>query len=208
MLGLVKALASAASGASASTRLVAIALGALLLVGYSSRSIHEDKALIGDLFFLLSSCMGSAYLVYVQQHAVNAMQGTALVAVYSAVAAGLLVLVWPTPLVLWTLPTSELFVQAVYQGVGLGACAVLFASYAALRLGSQRLAVFIATIPVLSLILGHFIAGDSIHSFEAAAVVLVSMGIILAGFFHGSGTVSSPQLKQSADLTIQRRPTL
>lgn len=187
------------------TGLALITLGALVLVGYSSWSVFENRMVVGDLFFLLSSCLASAYLVYVQQHAVDPMQATALVAVYSGIAGGLLLLAWPVPLALWTAPTSEVLVQAAFQGVGMGALAVLFASYAVLRLGSQRFAVFIAAIPVLSLILGWMIVGDRIHPMEAAAVVLVSLGIVLAGFFAGQGTLSSPEWKLGADAAGVRK---
>lgn len=169
--------------------LALIALGALVLVGYSSWSVFQNKMVIGDLFFLLSSCLASAYLVYVQEHAVNPMQATALVAVYSGVAGILLLLSWPVPSAIWTAPGAELLIQGAFQGVGIGACSVLFASYAALHLGSQRFAVFVAAIPVLSLFLGRVIVGDTIHAFEVAAAVLVSAGILLAGFFHDAGTV-------------------
>ncbi|MES2937583.1 MAG: DMT family transporter [Pseudomonadota bacterium] len=165
-----------------SAGLASITLGAVVLVGYSAASGFEGRMVVGDLFFLLSSCLASAYLVYVQRHAVDPIQGAALVAVYSGIA-GLLLLAWPAPSAIWTAPTSELLVQAAFQGVGMGACAILFATYATLHLGSQRFAVFVAAIPVLSLLLGRIIVGDGIHLFEAAAVVLVSAGILLAGFF-------------------------
>lgn len=177
--------------------LTLIALGALVLVGYSSSSVWESRMVVGDLFFLLSSCLASAYLVYVQQHEVDPMQGTALVAVYSGIVGALLLAAWPAPSALWTAPASELLFQAVFQGVGIGACSVLFASYAALRLGSQRLAVFIAAIPVLSLILGWMIVGDGIHPVEAVAVVLVSSGIVLAGFFLDRGALPDAPLNEA-----------
>jgi drug/metabolite transporter (DMT)-like permease len=175
------------------------------LVGYSSWSVFENKIMIGDLLFLLSSCLGSAYFVYIQHHALDPMQATALVSVYSGIVGGLL-LAGPVPSALWTAPASEVLVQAAFQGVGLGACAVLFASYAVLRLGSQRFTVFIAAIPVLSLILGRTIVGDSIHLFEAVAAVLVSAGIVLAGFFLGRSTVPSPRLMPGAEIHSRGRP--
>jgi drug/metabolite transporter (DMT)-like permease len=165
--------------------LALIALGALVLVCHSSQSLFENEMLIGDLLFLLSSCLAAAYLVYVQQHEVDPMQATALVAVYSGIVGGLLLLAWPMPSGLWTASTSELLVQAVFQGVGMGACAILFASYAARQLGSQRFAVFIAAIPVLSLVFGLSIVGDGIHPYEAIAAVFVSSGIAVAGFVAG-----------------------
>lgn len=162
-----------------------IALGALALVGYSSRADWESRMVIGDLFFLLSSCLASAYLVYVQQYKLDPMQGAALVAVYSGIVGIVLLVAWPAPSALWTAPTAELIGQAVFQGVGMGACSVLFASYATRRLGSQRFAVFLAAIPALSLVLGWVIVGDGIHPVEAMAVALVSLGIVLAAFFLG-----------------------
>lgn len=172
------------------TGLALIAMGALVLVGYSAGSAFASTMLVGDLFFLLSSCLASAYLVYVQHHAVDPMQGAALVTVYSGIAGGMLLLMWPAPVALWAAPASELLFQALFQGVAIGAGAVLFATYAARKLGSQRLGVFIAAVPVLSLILGRTLAGDSIHPQEAVAVLLVSAGIILAGLFLGKDTAA------------------
>lgn len=163
--------------------LALITLGALALVGYSSWTVFENKVLVGDLFFLLSSALASAYLVYVQQHAVDPMQGTALVAVYSGIVGILLLLAWPSPSALWTAPASELLVQAAFQGIGIGACSVLFASYAVRQLGSQRFAVFIAAIPVLSLVFGWVLVGDAVRAHEMVAIALVSCGILLAGVF-------------------------
>jgi drug/metabolite transporter (DMT)-like permease len=183
-----------------------IALGALVLVGYSSWSIFESKMLIGDLLFLLSSCLAAAYLVYVQQHAVDPMQAAALVAVYSGIVGGLLLLTWPTPSAIWTAPAAEVLVQAAFQGVGMGACAVLFASYATLRLGSQRFAIFIAAVPVLSLFFGRAIVGDDIHPYEATAVALVSAGIVIAGLFVRASSVrpSAEAERRSAELLSPR----
>jgi len=166
--------------------LALIASGALVLVAYSSWTLFENPMLIGDLLFLASSGLAAAYLVYVQQHTVDPMQATALVAVYSGVVGVVLLLAWPTPSALWTAPLSEVLAQAAFQGLGMGAGAVLLASYATRQLGSQRFAVFLAAIPVLSLYFGRAIAGDGIHGHEAAAVVLVSAGIVVAGVLSGT----------------------
>lgn len=165
-----------------------IALGALVLVGYSSWAIFQSQMFIGDLLFMLSSCLAAAYLVYVQQHAVNPMQATALVAVYSGVVGLVLLVAWPVPSAIWTAPVAEVLLQAAFQGVGLGGLAVLFASYATLRLGSQRLAVFMAAIPILSLFFGRAVAGDGIHPYEATAAILVSTGIAIAGIWGRAGS--------------------
>lgn len=165
--------------------LALIALGALLLVGYSSRAMFENRMLIGDMLFMVSSLLAAAYLVYVQQHSLDPMQVTALVAVYSAIAGSVLFLAWPVPSALWTAPISEVLFQAAFQGFGMGVCSVLFASHSAIEFGSQRFAVFVAAIPILSLPFGRSVAGDPIHPYEAAAAVLVGAGIVIAGFLSG-----------------------
>ncbi len=156
-----------------------IAMGALLLVGFASRSFFDDRVLLGDLLFLLSSGLAAAYLVYVQQHALDPLQAAALVAVYSGGIALLLPWVWPAPLPLWTAAPSEILIQAAFQGFGMGAGTVLFATYATRQLGSQRFSVFLSAIPVLSLLLGRSIAGDRVHAVEAIAVLLVGSGIFV-----------------------------
>lgn len=165
--------------------LALIAMGALMLLGYSSWTSFDSRIWIGDLFFLLSSALAAAYLVYVQQHEVDPMQAAALVAVYSGIVGGLLLLASPASSALWTTPASEVLTQAIFQGLGMGACAVLLASYATRQLGSQRVAVFFAAIPVLSMFLGRAIVGDGIHPHEAMAVVLVSSGILIASVLAG-----------------------
>lgn len=167
--------------------LALIASGALVLVAYSSWSFFENRLLIGDLLFLLSSCLAAAYLVYMQQHAVDPMQASALVAVYSGIVGGLLLWAWPSPSALWTAPMSEVLTQAAFQGLGMGAGAVLLASYATRHLGSQRFAIFFAAIPVLSLLFGRAIVGDGIHRYEAMSVMLISAGILVAGWLAGAG---------------------
>ncbi len=179
--------------------LALIAWGALVLVGYSSFSVATG-VLIGDLLFLSSSCLAAMYLVYVQHHAIDPMQATSLVAVYSGIVGGLLLWIWPAPSALWTATLSEVVIQAIFQGLGLGASAVLLASYATRRLGSQRFAIFFAAIPVLSLLMGRTIAGDGVSFHEAVAIALISLGILVATLLSAEGHISrldQPPLDQS-----------
>ncbi|QRR33815.1 DMT family transporter [Hydrogenophaga sp. YM1] len=166
-------------------------IGSLVLLSYSSWSSIDSKVWIGDLLFLLSSGLAAVYLVYVQQHEVEPAQATALVAVYSGVAGGLLLLAWPAPSTLWTASSTEVLAQAAFQGLGMGAGVVFLASYATRELGSQRFSVFIAAIPVLSLLFARTIAGDSTQTHEVLAATLVSSGIFIAGVWAG-GSAEKP----------------
>lgn len=160
--------------------LTLIASGALLLVGYSYMSLAENRWLLGDLLFLMSSCSAAAYLVYVHRHDADPLHMAALVAVYSGIVGAFLLWAWPAPSGLWSAEPREVLVQAIFQGLGMGCAAILLASYASRQLGSQRVAIFFAAIPVLSLLFGRSIAGDAIHPQEAIAVGLISSGILIA----------------------------
>jgi drug/metabolite transporter (DMT)-like permease len=170
-----------------------IASGALLLVAYSYNAWAHSQWLLGDLLFLLSSCLAAAYLVYLQRQQANPLQVATLVAVYSGIAGGLLLLLSPSPSALWSAPLDELLTQALFQGLGMGAAAILMTTYATRELGSQRFSIFIAAIPVLSLLFGSTIAGDAVHAQEAAAAGLISAGIFLGAVLGG------PRVRLNAD---------
>lgn len=179
------------------TGLALIALGALLLLGYSSWLFLNSRMWMGDLLFLLSSALAAGYLVYVQHHAVDPVHAAALVAVYSGVVGGLLLLAWPVPSALWTASSAEVLAQAAFQGLGMGACLVLLASYATRQLGSQRFSIFFAAIPMLSLFFGRAIVDDGIHAYEALAVALVSSGIVVAGVLARTDTTKPAPLSSN-----------
>lgn len=184
-----------------------IASGALVLVGYSYGFLAENRWLAGDSLFLLSSCMAAAYLVHIQRHETDPLQIAALVAVYSGIAGGLLLLAWPYPSTLWSASREEVLLQAVFQGLGMGAAAILLASYATRHLGSQRCAIFLAAIPALSLLFGRTIAEDDIHAHEAVAVGMISLGILFGAVLGGPRAALQPAAAPLPNVATGRQAT-
>jgi drug/metabolite transporter (DMT)-like permease len=164
------------------TGLVLIAVGAVVLLANSRASAFQPHMLAGDLFFLLSSALAGIYLTYVQRNNVPTLQGAALVAVYS----GIVYVPWflwaPVESRLAIAPWSEIIWQSVYQGAGVGALFIVMLNFVVLRLGGQRFSILGASVPVLALLFGRWIAGDGISLGECIAVAFVSGGVLYGAF--------------------------
>jgi drug/metabolite transporter (DMT)-like permease len=170
------------------SRMVGLALicgGALLMAGVSL-STFADDTWKGDLLFIGAGFMGSIYAVRMRHSGLSAMQGAAFISVYS--------MLFYVPLYLWLwrgtgqlaqAPTTELLFQAFYQGVLMGAVALFSLSRAIVILGAARAAAFISLVPVLSTLLGYAILDEIPSASETAAVVAISLGVLLAaGIFQ------------------------
>ncbi|MEO8390281.1 MAG: DMT family transporter [Polaromonas sp.] len=172
------------------TGLALIALGAVVLLLNSSGKTFNMTTLTGDLFFLCASAFGAIYLVYIQKHQIEPLQGAALIAVYS----GLVVVPWfflASPLSkIPDAPLPELALQIIYQGVGIGALFFLLLSYAVVRLGSQRFSMIVACVPILSLGFGRWIAGDKIALLECVAAALITSGILYGAIFRANEKIA------------------
>lgn len=168
------------------TGLVLISLGAIVLLMNSRGASFDGRTLLGDFFFLLASTLGAIYLVYIQKHKVPPLQGASLVAVYS----GLVFVPWfllaPVESKILQAPASELVLQILYQGVGVGALFVVMLNYVVVRMGSQRFSIIGACVPILALMFGRVIAGDGISIGECVAIALISTGVLYGAFFGKS----------------------
>jgi drug/metabolite transporter (DMT)-like permease len=160
--------------------LVLILGGALLMAGVSL-STFADDTWKGDLLFISAGFMGSIYAVRMRHSGLTAMQGAALISVYS--------LVFYLPLYAWfwlgagqlaQAPIGELVFQAFYQGVLMGAVALFSLSRAIVILGAARAAAFISLVPVLGTALGFAILNEIPSASETTAVVAISAGVLLA----------------------------
>jgi drug/metabolite transporter (DMT)-like permease len=159
-----------------------IATGACVLLFASSSWNFNGTVFFGDLLFLTASGFGAAYMIYIQRTGLSPLFGAAMVSVYS----GLIVV----PYFFWTqnksqllqAPAIELAVQIIYQSVCVGGLFVAAIGFMVSRLGSQKFSLSIAFVPILSLCFGKLIAGDEIRLVEAAAIVLVSTGVIIGAW--------------------------
>lgn len=157
-----------------------IIVGALALAGISV-AILAGEVWKGDLMFVCAGLMGSTYAVRMRRSGLTAMQGAALISVYS--------MLFYLPLYGWRwldigrlalAPTGELLFQAFYQGVLMGAVALFTFSRAIMMLGAARAAAFMSLVPVLGTVLGAVVVGEVPTAGEIVAVLTISVGVLLA----------------------------
>jgi drug/metabolite transporter (DMT)-like permease len=160
--------------------LALITFGALALL-LASIGILAGEAWRGDILFLCAGLMGATYAVRMRRSGLSAMEGAALISVYS--------MLFYLPLYAWQwLPSSNLFTvgreellfQGFYQGVLMGAVSLFSLSRAIVTLGAMRATAFISLVPVFGSLLGWAILGEVPSIVEVAAIVSVSIGVFLA----------------------------
>jgi drug/metabolite transporter (DMT)-like permease len=160
---------------------VALICGGGLLMAGLSLSTFADDTWKGDLLFVCAGMMGSIYAVRMKHCGLSPEQGAALMGVYSMVAyLPLYFLFWFGQSRLAEVAATELLMQAVYQGVLMGALALFSLSWAIVALGSVRGLAFISLVPVLGTIFGFLILHEIPSLSETAAVAAISFGVLLA----------------------------
>lgn len=172
-------------GASRAVGLALIVAGAVALAGISVAVLAGD-VWRGDLMFVCAGLMGATYAVRMRRSGLTAVQGAALVSVYS------LLFYLPLYGALWLdaerlarVPAGELAFQGFYQGVLMGAVALFTLSRAIVVLGAARAAAFMSLVPVLGTVLGAVIVGEVPTAPETAAVLAISVGVLLAAGASG-----------------------
>jgi drug/metabolite transporter (DMT)-like permease len=151
--------------------------GVVLLASWSA-SESSLEVLAGDAMFLAASALGALYVLQLRNWGISAMQGAAIVSLYSA----LLVVpyyLWSAPGNLRQVAAAELLWQILWQGVLIGCVALIALNQAISRLGSERSSALVALVPVLTAVLALVFLGEAPSSAEIAALVAISAGVSL-----------------------------
>jgi len=156
--------------------LIAFGAAALVLV-----SVFAESAWKGDLLFMCAGLMGAIYAVRMRRSGLSAMEGAALISVYS------MLFYLPVYAALWlpssnifTVTRAELVFQGFYQGVLMGAASLFSLSRAIVALGATRATAFISLVPVLGTVLGAAVLDEVPSMIEGAGVLSISLGVLLA----------------------------
>jgi drug/metabolite transporter (DMT)-like permease len=160
--------------------LALIASGALALV-LVSVGVLAGSAWKGDLLFVCAGFMGANYAVRMRRSGLSAMEGAALISVYSMLLyLPLYAALWLPSSSLFTVSRAELLFQGFYQGVLMGAVSLFSLSRAIVALGATRATAFISLVPVLGSVLGAAILDEVPSILEAAGIASISLGVLLA----------------------------
>jgi drug/metabolite transporter (DMT)-like permease len=160
--------------------LALITLGALAIGGVSLTSIHPDFWK-GDILFVCAGLMGSIYLLRMRRSGLSALQGAALLSVYS--------MVIYFPVFVWffwdsskltQIPTTDLLFQGFYQGVLMGALTMFSLGRSTMLLGAPATAMSLALLPVASFLLAFMILHEVPAIFEILGATAISLGAFLS----------------------------
>ena len=151
------------------------AIGVITLAAWSASAAQPD-VLIGDAMFLAASALGALYVLQLRTWGIGALQGAAIVTLYSA-----LVVVpwhlWSASGALWQVSPFELLWQVLWQGVLIGCIALVALNHAIAWLGPERSSALVALVPALSAVLALLFLGEIPSSVEIAAILAISAGV-------------------------------
>jgi len=174
------------------------AIGVVTLVAWSA-SAANPSVLAGDAMFLAASALGSLYVLQLRNWGIGAIQGAAIVTLYSALAVVPWHL-WSASGALWRAAPSELLWQILWQGVLIGCVAFVALNYAIARLGPERSSALVALVPAMGAILAFFFLDEILSSAEIAAILAISAGVSIGASrgYRGSPAASSAAAKRAA----------
>jgi drug/metabolite transporter (DMT)-like permease len=177
---------------------VLCATGVITLAAWSASS-PDASVLSGDAMFVTASALGSLYVLQLRRLGIGAIQGAAIVTLYSA----LIVIpwhFWSATSTLWQVAPSELLWQVFWQGVLNGCIALVALNHAIARLGPERASALVALVPALSAVLALLFLGEIPSSTEIAAILAISVGVSIGASraYGGSPAASSAALKRPA----------
>ncbi len=157
---------------------VVIVVG-LAVIGGESIGHIGLHGVLGDLIFVLTGFMFAGFATLVRYWRVSAFSVATVISVLSlslfplyAASGGLSRAM--------AIGLGENALQAVAQGILAGPAAMYFFTLSIQRLGVARAAIFPATVPALTLLLGWLLIGEQPTALQAAGLVIVLAGFYLA----------------------------
>jgi drug/metabolite transporter (DMT)-like permease len=163
---------------------VAVIAGAAGIGAHGLFDFHSG-AWRGHLLFIAAAAMFAIYTLTLRRSGLGPWQAAAVVNFYSLLAIAPIYLAMSGTHLLQA-PITEVATQAVMQGVVAGIVALFFFGEAVRRLGASRAAVLGSFTPVLAALLAIPLLGELPAGLTWMAIVVVSIGVILAsGGFSG-----------------------
>ena len=169
----------------------------VLMLAWSSAAGLNARVLSGDAMFLAASALGALYVLQMRAWGIGAVQGAAIVSLYSAA----VVVPWHLCTVsasLWQAAPLELLWQVLWQGALIGCVALLTLNHAIERLGSDRASALVALVPALSAGLGFLFLGEVPSRAELAAIITISAGVSIGAWRQPEAGAVIPAIRQTA----------
>jgi drug/metabolite transporter (DMT)-like permease len=180
-----------------------LCLGGVILLAWWTAGDGGARVLAGDAMFIAASALGAAYVLQLGRWEVSAVQGAAIVSLYSA----LIVIPWyfATSAALWRMPPAELLWQAAWQGCLIGFVALIALNHAISRLGPERCTALVAFVPVATALLGMLFLGEVPSLAEIMAFLAITAGVSVCSLRY-AGSPASPNAAAKRSAWTLSRP--
>lgn len=138
----------------------------------------REGAWIGDMLFVLIALLWSAFGLLCRRWGADAIEVTMATCLLSVPLLPLVALVMPVHLTQAAL--SAIALQAIYQGLLVGAFALFLYTQAVAILGAGRAALFLPLVPVVTALSGTLLLGERPSPVEIAGMALAITGMLIA----------------------------
>lgn len=161
------------------TGLSVIVLGvALFSVEALGNTPTRAGAWIGDLLFVSIAVLWATFGLLARRWGADAIEVTMATCLLSVPLLPVMALVMPVNLA--QVPLQAIALQALYQGVIVGAAALFLYAQAIAILGAGRAALFLPLVPVVTALSGYLLLGERASATEIAGMALAIAGMVIA----------------------------
>ena len=156
-----------------------VIVGGLIVIGAESIGHIGPDGVLGDLLFVLTGFMFAVFATLVRYWRVSAISAASVISVLS-------LLLFPVYAAsgglgrVAAIGLAENALQALAQGILAGPAAMYLFTYSIQALGVARAAIFPATVPALTLLIGWLLLGEPPTALQAAGLMTVLTGFYLA----------------------------
>jgi drug/metabolite transporter (DMT)-like permease len=157
----------------------AIITTGIILMGLDSWAGASGRQLLGDGFLLLASLLWSGYGVLSRRLGLPPAQGAAIVAVFSMCAYLPVYALLPGK-ALFHIPAHDLLLQAVVQGMLIGAVSIFVYTRAIASLGPATMALFTAAVPCVTTLAAIPLLSEYPSLSAILGVAAVTTGMIVS----------------------------
>ncbi|RWA64696.1 DMT family transporter [Mesorhizobium sp.] len=157
---------------------VAIIAGLMLFISPAHTGIGVTDVFFGDLLFVGSGGMFASYAVLVRRWRVDPVTATASVVLLSCLPLPLVYLLAPTGL--HAASATEIAGQIVIQGFLAGATAMFLYTFIVRQLGSQTASLFMPCVPIVTVIVGAAVLGETPTRVQLTAIAIMAAGMALS----------------------------
>jgi len=156
-----------------------VIVGGLAVIGAESIGHIGSHGVLGDLLFVLTGLMFAVFGTLLRHWRVNAFSAATVISVLSLALLPLYAAFAGFARVA-ALGLGENALQALAQGILAGPAALYLFAFSIQTIGVARAAVFPATVPALTILIGWLLLGEPPTALQAAGLVTVLFGFYLA----------------------------